>query len=58
MRTVSAGHHGLPLPAGVLEVEPVERRLFSQISINWAGKPMMTLDHMLVTSGVRRRRPV
>jgi hypothetical protein len=26
---------------------PIERRLFSHISINWAGKPLLTLEMML-----------
>lgn len=34
-------------PPGCSKWNPVERRLFSQISINWAGKPLKTLDLML-----------
>jgi hypothetical protein len=34
-------------PPGSSKWNPVERRLFSQISINWAGKPLKTLDVML-----------
>jgi hypothetical protein len=46
------GQHGLTVtvchyPPGCSKWNPVERRLFSQISINWAGKPLKTLDMML-----------
>lgn len=34
-------------PPGCSKWNPVEHRLFSQISINWAGKPLKTLDIML-----------
>jgi hypothetical protein len=34
-------------PPGCSKWNPVERRLFSQISLNWAGKPLKTLDLML-----------
>jgi hypothetical protein len=34
-------------PPGCSKWNPVERRLFSQISMNWAGKPLRTLDLML-----------
>src|SRR5262249_12057744 len=34
-------------PAGCSKYNPVERRLFSQISINWAGKPLRSLRIML-----------
>jgi transposase len=34
-------------PPGCSKWNPVERRLFSQISINWAGKPLKSLDIML-----------
>jgi hypothetical protein len=38
--TVTVCHY----PPGCSKWNPVERRLFSQISINWAGKPLKTLD--------------
>jgi hypothetical protein len=41
--TVTVCHY----PPGCSKWNPVERRLFSQISINWAGKPLKTLDMML-----------
>jgi hypothetical protein len=41
--TVTVCHY----PPGCSKWNPVERRLFSQISINWAGKPLKTLDLML-----------
>lgn len=34
-------------PPGCSKWNPVERRLFSQISINWAGKPLKSLGLML-----------
>jgi hypothetical protein len=34
-------------PPGCSKWNPVEHRLFSQISINWAGKPLRTLEIML-----------
>jgi hypothetical protein len=34
-------------PTGCSKWNPVEYRLFSQISINWAGRPLRTLDVML-----------
>jgi transposase len=34
-------------PPGCSKYNPVERRLFSQISINWAGKPLRSLGVML-----------
>lgn len=34
-------------PTGCSKWNPIERRLFSQISINWAGKPLRSLDIML-----------
>jgi hypothetical protein len=41
--TVTVCHY----PAGCSKWNPIERRLFSQISINWAGKPLRTLRIML-----------
>ncbi len=34
-------------PTGASKWNPIEHRLFSFISINWAGKPLRTLDTML-----------
>ncbi|MCA1640136.1 MAG: ISAzo13 family transposase [Acidobacteria bacterium] len=34
-------------PPGCSKWNPIEHRLFSQISINWAGKPLKSLDIML-----------
>ncbi len=34
-------------PSGCSKWNPIEHRLFSQISINWVGKPLRTLDIML-----------
>jgi hypothetical protein len=34
-------------PTGCSKWNPVEHRLFSQISINWAGKPLKSLEIML-----------
>jgi hypothetical protein len=47
-----ANTHGLAVtvchyPTGASKWNPVEHRLLSQISINWAGKPLRTLDTML-----------
>jgi transposase len=41
--TVVVCHH----PPGCSKWNPVEHRLFSQISSNWAGKPLRTLEIML-----------
>jgi Rhodopirellula transposase DDE domain len=41
--TVTVCHY----PPGCSKWNPIERRLFSQISINWAGKPLRTLGVML-----------
>ena len=32
---------------GCSKWNPIEHRLFSQISLNWAGKPLRSLDTML-----------
>jgi len=34
-------------PTGCSKYNPIEHRLFSQISINWAGKPLRTFETML-----------
>ena len=34
-------------PTGCSKWNPVEHRLFSQISLNWAGKPLRSLETML-----------
>jgi hypothetical protein len=34
-------------PTGCSKWHPIEHRLFSQISLNWAGKPLRTFDTML-----------
>ena len=34
-------------PTGCSQWNPIEHRLFSQISCNWAGKPLRSLDTML-----------
>jgi hypothetical protein len=34
-------------PPRCSKFNPIERRLFSYISMNWAGKPLLTLDVML-----------
>lgn len=34
-------------PPGCSKWNPIERRLFSQISMNWEGKPLRSLDLML-----------
>lgn len=41
--TVSVCHY----PTGCSKWNPIEHRLFSQISLNWAGKPLRTLETML-----------
>jgi hypothetical protein len=41
--TVTVCHY----PPGCSKWNPVEHRLFSQISTNWAGKPLRSLDLML-----------
>jgi hypothetical protein len=41
--TVTVSHY----PTGCSKWNPVEYRLFSQISINWAGQPLRSLDAML-----------
>ena len=34
-------------PTGASKWNPIEHRLFSQISLNWAGKPLRSLQIML-----------
>jgi len=34
-------------PTGCSKWNPIEHRLFSQISINWAGQPLRTLETAL-----------
>jgi hypothetical protein len=41
--TVSVCHY----PTGCSKWNPIEHRLFSQISLNWAGQPLRTLETML-----------
>lgn len=41
--TVSVSHY----PPGCSKWNPIEYRLFSQISINWAGRPLRNLEMML-----------
>lgn len=41
--TVTVCHY----PPRCSKWNPIERRLFSHISINWAGKPLLTLEMML-----------
>jgi hypothetical protein len=41
--TVTVGHY----PTGCSKWNPIEHRLFSQISLNWAGKPLRSLQTML-----------
>ncbi|MGI0014741.1 MAG: ISAzo13 family transposase [Nitrososphaera sp.] len=47
-------------PTGCSKYNPIEHRLFSQISINWAGKPLRTFEtmlgyirHTVTTTGLR-----
>jgi hypothetical protein len=35
------------LPTGYSQWNPIEHRLFSHISINWAGVPLRTFETML-----------
>jgi len=41
--TVTVAHY----PAGASKYNPIERRLFSQISRNWAGEPLVSYDKIL-----------
>lgn len=41
--TVTISHY----PTGCSKWNPIEYKLFSQISINWAGQPLRSLDEML-----------
>ncbi len=41
--TVAVAHY----PAGCSKWNPVEHRLFSEISRNWSGRPLKSLDHIL-----------
>lgn len=41
--TVTVCHYA----TGCSKWNPIEHRLFRQISINWAGKPLRTFDTML-----------
>lgn len=45
-------HFGLTItvchyPPGCSKWNPIEHRLFSQISVNWAGRPLKSLELML-----------
>jgi hypothetical protein len=42
-RVVTVCHY----PTGCSKWNPIELRLFSQISLNWAGKPLRSLETML-----------
>lgn len=49
---ITVGHY----PTGASKWNPVEHRLFGPISINWAGRPLRTLDTMLgLIRGTRTR---
>jgi hypothetical protein len=53
--TITVCHY----PTGCSKWNPIEHRLFSQISLNWAGKPLRTWDTLLsflrgTTSSTRR----
>jgi hypothetical protein len=41
--TITVCHY----PTGCSKYNPIERRLFSHISVNWEGKPLTSLDLML-----------
>jgi Rhodopirellula transposase DDE domain len=41
--TVTVCHY----PPGCSKWNPIEHRLFGPISVNWAGKPLRTVDHLL-----------
>ena len=41
--TITVSHY----PPGCSKWNPVEYRLFSHISVNWAGRPLRNLDTML-----------
>jgi Rhodopirellula transposase DDE domain len=41
--TITVCHY----PTGCSKWNPIEHRLFSQISLNWAGQPLRTLETML-----------
>jgi hypothetical protein len=52
LQTVLADPFGLHVtvchyPTGCSKWNPIEHRLFSNISLNWAGKPLRTLGHLL-----------
>jgi hypothetical protein len=52
LQTVLADRFGLQVtvchyPTGCSKWNPIEHRLFSHISLNWAGKPLRTLSHLL-----------
>jgi DDE family transposase len=51
--TVTVCHY----PPGCSKWNPIEHRLFSQISINWAGRPLRTLAVMLGISAGPPRPP-
>jgi hypothetical protein len=52
LQTVLADRFGLHVtvchyPTGCSKWNPIEHRLFSHISLTWAGKPLRTLGHLL-----------
>ena len=47
MRALGLSLTVCPYPTGCSKWNPIEQRLFSQLSINWAGKPVRTFETML-----------
>jgi len=45
-------------PPGASKWNPIEHRLFSQISKNWAGEPLVTIEAMLKFIRTTKPRPV
>ena len=47
----------MPLPAGHLQWNKVEHRLFSHISTNWRGRPLVSHEVIVELIGATRTRP-
>ena len=48
--------HGLPLPAGHEKWNKIEHRLFSQITMNWRGRPLTSHEVVVATIASTRTR--
>ena len=50
------GDHGLPFPPGTSKWNKIEHRLFSQITMNWRGRPLTSHEVVVKTIASTRTR--